>query len=212
MELSRPIFSFRKWISLENSCNTLCHYQCGFVSFQYVHLLFAKLFAVVHERVVPSSLLNNLFWSTVQINDNLWISCICIICRDIHWKFVIALLWSILTAIMRLLLYIHRTLLLFSLFLSKVTVYSFSVHSYSLFPSQTIFSTKLDCVLPSAVTTLEMDCVFTDELLFNNFLSLFEGTSGTGAEECGKVQKILESYQKKRGKGRGTSQGNVSLK
>lgn len=46
----------------------------------------------------------------------------------------------------------------------------------------------------------------------NNFLSLFEGTSGTGAEECGKVQKILESYQKKRGKGRGTSQGNVSLK
>lgn len=56
------------------------------------------------------------------------------------------------------------------------------------------------------------DCVFTDELLLNNFLSLFEGTSGTGAEECGKVQKILESYKKKRGKGRGTSQGNVSLK
>ena len=46
----------------------------------------------------------------------------------------------------------------------------------------------------------------------NNSLSLVEGTSGTGAEECGKVQKILESYQKKGGESRGASQGSVSLK
>ena len=31
-------------------------------------------------------------------------------------------------------------------FLSKATLYSFSVHSYSFFPFQTIFSTKLDRV------------------------------------------------------------------
>jgi len=135
MVLPHPIFSFRKWISLENNCNTLCHYQCGFVFFQYVHLLFAKLFAVVHERVVPSSLLNNLFQSTVQIKDNLWISCICTICRDI----VIALLWSILTAIMRSLSYMHqRTLPSFHIFVQSHPVFILSTFIFIL-----SFSNKL---------------------------------------------------------------------